>query len=127
MGREGLKVEGIAPVRVPLSSVVVSGDLVFVSGQGGFDADGKLPQDDFAAEVRQTLGNVRRCLAAAGCGLDDVLRVGAYLVSLDDFPVYNEIYREHFSEPFPARTTIECRLAGGMRIEIDAVARRPGS
>jgi len=111
---------------VPLSTVIVSGDLVYVSGQGGHDADGKLVQTSFEAEARQVFENLRLCLAAAGCGFGDVLRVGGYLVALEDFPVYNEIYRGYFVEPFPARTTIQAGLAAGMRIELDVVARRPG-
>jgi 2-iminobutanoate/2-iminopropanoate deaminase len=125
MERKSLQPDGLRQPAVPLSSVIVSGDLVYISGQGGFGPDGKLVQDDFRSEARQTLENVRLCLAAAGCGFGDVLRVGAYLVSLEDFPAYNEIYREFFTEPFPARTTVQTGLAAGMRIEIDAVARRP--
>jgi 2-iminobutanoate/2-iminopropanoate deaminase len=124
--RKALQPEGLRKPAVPLSSVLVSGDLVYVSGQGGFDADGKLVQTSFENEARQVFENVRLCLAAAGCGFGDVLRVGGYLVALEDFPAYNEIYRDFFSEPFPARTTIQAGLAGGMRIELDVVARQPG-
>jgi 2-iminobutanoate/2-iminopropanoate deaminase len=126
MERKALQPEGLRKPAVPLSTVIVSGDLVYVSGQGGHGADGNLVQGSFEDEARQTFENVRACLAAAGCGFGDVLRVGGYLVALEDFPTYNEIYREFFSEPYPARTTIQCGLAGGMRIEIDAVARAPG-
>jgi 2-iminobutanoate/2-iminopropanoate deaminase len=44
---------------------------------------------------------------------------------MDDFPAYNEVYREYFSEPFPARTTIGVILAPGLLFEIEAVARKP--
>jgi 2-iminobutanoate/2-iminopropanoate deaminase len=125
--RKGLQPEGVSAPRVPLSPVLVSGDLVYVSGQGGHDAEGNLVQTSFEAEARQTFENLGRCLEAAGCGFGDVLRVGGYLVALDDFPAYNALYREFFAEPYPARTTIQSGLAGGMRIELDAVARRPGS
>jgi 2-iminobutanoate/2-iminopropanoate deaminase len=122
--KQALHPEGIRKGTVPISSVVVSGDLVYVSGQGGFDTDGKLP-GDFRAEVRQTLENIRLCLAAAGCGFGDVLRCGGFLSDLGDFEAYNEVYREFFGEPFPARTTVQTGLAAGMRVEIDAIARKP--
>jgi 2-iminobutanoate/2-iminopropanoate deaminase len=122
--KQALHPEGIRKATVPISSVVISGDLVYVSGQGGFDADGNLP-GDFRAEVRQTLENIGLCLASAGCGFGDVLRCGGFLADLGDFAAYNEVYREFFSEPFPARTTVQTGLASGMRVEIDAVARKP--
>ena len=62
------------------------------------------------------------CLQVAGCSLGDVLKVGGFVTSMDDFPAYNEVYREFFSEPFPARTTVQVGLAMGMRVEIDCVA-----
>ena len=64
-------------------------------------------------------------LPGAGCGFADVVKVNAFLVSFDDFDAFNGIYREHFAPPFPARTTVQAGLYG-FRIEIDALARRPG-
>jgi 2-iminobutanoate/2-iminopropanoate deaminase len=52
--------------------------------------------------------------------------VNGYLVDLDHFAVYNEIYREFFSEPYPARTTVGAALATGLLVEVEAVARRRG-
>jgi 2-iminobutanoate/2-iminopropanoate deaminase len=66
------------------------------------------------------------CLSAAGCTLDDVLKVNAFLADLGDFDGYNGVYREFFAEPYPARTSVQAGLPPGILIEIEAVARRSG-
>jgi 2-iminobutanoate/2-iminopropanoate deaminase len=121
---DAIQPEGLATPAAPYSPVVVSGDLVFTAGQIGGDASGKIAEG-IEAQVRQALDNVRTAVRAAGCELSDVIKVNAYLVSLDDFAVYNEIYREYFSEPYPARTTVGAALAPGLLFEIEAIARKP--
>ena len=59
---------------------------------------------------RQALDNIRACLAAAGCGLADVIKVNAFLADLGNFDGLNEVYREYFTEPYPARTTVGAAL-----------------
>jgi 2-iminobutanoate/2-iminopropanoate deaminase len=103
----------------------VSGDLVYTAGQVANDASGAVVSDDVEAQTRQALDNVRACLAAAGCGLEDVIKVNAFLTDLANFDVYNAVYREYFNEPFPARTTVGAALAPGLHVEIEVVARRP--
>ena len=125
MERQTLQPEGLAAPKPPYSPVVVTGDLVFTAGQAPFDADGKLVSEDFAEQAHQTLKNLGLCLAAAGCGFEDVVKVNAYLTDLGDFAVYNEIYREYFTPPYPARTSVMAGLVG-FKIEIEAIARRPG-
>lgn len=122
--REALCPEGLAVPKVPYSSVIASGDLVFTAGQAPFNADGKLVSQDFAEQTHQTLRNLRACLEAAGCGFEDVLKVTAYIVDPADFAAFNEIYRQYFVEPYPARTTIVSGLLG-FKVEIDAIARKP--
>jgi 2-iminobutanoate/2-iminopropanoate deaminase len=103
----------------------VSGDTVYTAGQTGVDAAGSLVEGGIAEQARQTLENVRTCVEAAGCTLDDVVKVNAYLADLGDFPAYNEVYVEFFSKPYPARTSVQAGLPPGVLIEIEAVARRP--
>ena len=116
--------QGLARPQPPYSPVVVSGDLVLTAGQVAFDESGQLVADDIAGQCRRTLENVRTCLQAAECELSDVLKVTAFLADLGDFAVYNEVYREFFDEPYPARTTVGVRLPPGILVEIEAVARR---
>jgi reactive intermediate/imine deaminase len=111
---------------VPLSAVVVRGDFVHTSGQVAFDAEGTLVPGGLEEQTTQVFENLRACLAAAGCTLDDVVKVNAYLTNLGQFDVFNRIYAEQFSEPYPARTTVGVKLVDGLLVEIDAVARIPG-
>jgi 2-iminobutanoate/2-iminopropanoate deaminase len=108
----------------PYSPVVVAGELVYTSGQVGSDASGAIA-DGIEAQTRRALENVRTCLAAAGCGLTDVVKVNAYLVDMAQFETYNAVYRELFEPPYPARTTVGAALAPGLLVEIEAIARRP--
>jgi 2-iminobutanoate/2-iminopropanoate deaminase len=71
------------------------------------------------------LDNLEGCLAAAGCTLEDVLKVTVFLADLGDFEAFNRVYAERFSAPYPARSTVGVRLADGLLVEIEAVARRP--
>jgi 2-iminobutanoate/2-iminopropanoate deaminase len=115
--------EGIAKPDAPYSPVFVSGDLVYTAGQVGADASGTVA-DGIEAQTRQALENLRLCLVAAGCSFGDVMKVNAYLTDMGNFPAYNAVYREAFSEPYPARTTVGAALAPGLLVEIEAVARR---
>jgi 2-iminobutanoate/2-iminopropanoate deaminase len=125
MSREALQPDGVATPAPPFSQVVVSGDLVVTAGQVAFDVAGELVPGGIAEQTRRALENLRACVAAAGCGLEDVLKVGAFLADLGDFDGYNAVYREFFQPPYPARTTVGAALPGGILVELEAVARRP--
>ncbi len=125
MSREALQPQGLAVPRAPYSPLVVSGDLVFTAGQVAFDEEGKVVPGGIVEQARQTLANLGRCLEAAGCGFGDVVKVTAYLADMGDFAAYNEVYREYFRPPYPARTTVQAALAPGLLIEVEAIARRP--
>ena len=125
MTRQALQPDGLFTPTPPYSQVVVSGDLVLTAGQVGFGADGVLVAGGIEEQTRQALENLAACLAAAGCGTEDVLKVNAFLLDLGDFEGYNTVYREFFEAPYPARTTVGVALPGGIRVELEAVARRP--
>jgi 2-iminobutanoate/2-iminopropanoate deaminase len=124
-GNEFIQPDGVATPSFPYTPVVVSGDLVVTAGQVANDASGRVVADDIEGQTRQVLDNVRACLAAAGCGLADVIKVNAYLTDLSNFEVYNAVYREYFSAPYPARTTVGAALAPGLLVEVEVTARRP--
>jgi reactive intermediate/imine deaminase len=127
MTRDARQPDGMPPPEPPYSPVVVSGDLVFVSGQVALDETGALVEGGIESQVERVLDNLERCLAAAGCTLDDVLKVTAFLADLGDFPAFNDVYARRFTAPHPARSTVGVRLAEGLLVEVEAVARRPGS
>jgi 2-iminobutanoate/2-iminopropanoate deaminase len=122
--RHAIQPPEVATPKAPYSPVVVSGDHVFTAGQVAFDETGALVGDTMDEQARRALENLRSCLEAAGCTLDDVVKVNAYLADLADFDAYNAAYREFFTAPYPARTTVQAGLPPGLLVEIEAVARR---
>ena len=76
------------------------------------------------AETKRVLQNLSAVLKAAGKGFDDVARAGVYLTNMSDFVAMNGIYAKHFSQPFPARTTLAvAALPLGACVEIDLVVK----
>jgi 2-iminobutanoate/2-iminopropanoate deaminase len=124
MARQALQPEGLAKPKPPYSPVVISGDHVFTAGQVAYDAAGNLVEGGIEEQTRQALENVRACLVAAGSTLDEVVKVTAFLSDLANFEGYNDVYREFFGEPYPARTSVQAGLPPGILVEIEAVARR---
>ena len=107
---------------LPFSPAIRAGDFVFVSGMASADANGHIVPDTFANEVHRTFKNVRDVLTEAGLGFSDVVQVRAYLSSRHDWDEHNLIYRQYFSEPYPARTTLIGCLGELVKYEIDLVA-----
>jgi 2-iminobutanoate/2-iminopropanoate deaminase len=105
------------------SQAIRKNGMLFLAGQGGFDAcTGELVGEGIEEQTRQTLQNLQYVLEAAGATWDDVVSVRVFVTDHSEFAGMNSVYGEFFSEPFPARTTVFCQLAPGMKVEIDAVA-----
>ena len=109
---------------LPFSPAVIVGDLIFVSGQASVDEKGAIVGDTFEGEFRRSVENLRRVLEAAGSDLAHVVQTRNYVREAEDVPLYNQLYREYFSAPFPARTTITHCLPPALRFEIEAIAVR---
>lgn len=109
-----------------ISTAVVCDEWVFVSGQGPLDmATLKTVPGSIEQETRLTLANIQAVLEQAGCSKIDIVRCTCYLAALDDFPGFNATYREFFDTPIPpARSTVQVGLLGGIKVEIDVIARR---
>lgn len=110
----------------PYSQAIVEGDFVFVAGQGpGNPQTGQLELGDVPSQTRRTFENLKAILEAAGSSLDKVVKCNVYLKDIADFQAVNEVYRTIFTEPYPARTTIQAgALPGGMSVEIECIARK---
>jgi 2-iminobutanoate/2-iminopropanoate deaminase len=110
----------------PYSTAIVSGDLVFVSGQIPLDAaTGKLVEGDIAAQARQSLENLKTILGAAGLSFAHVVKTTIFLTSMGDFAAVNEVYKSYMSEPYPARSTIAVAgLPMAAKVEIEMIASR---
>ena|SRR5581483_7248901 len=106
------------------AGVLIDGWL-YISGQGAIDmASGKVVKGGIEAQTRLTLEHIGKILAAAGMSFDDVVRCTVHLSNMKDFGRYNEVYRSFFKGILPARTTVQSVLYSGMKIEIDAIARK---
>jgi reactive intermediate/imine deaminase len=110
------------PATLPFSAAVGANGFVFVSGQVAKGDDGKIIAGDIEAHTRQTLRNVERALALAGCTLRDVVKVSVWLQDAGDFARFNRVYAEFFPEDRPARSTTQAKLVVDSRIEIEAIA-----
>ncbi len=108
--------------HLPFSPAVRVGDLIFVSGQASVDALGKIVPDTFEGEFRRSVENLRRVLLGAGSDLAHVVQTRNYVRDEANLGRYNELYREYFTAPFPARTTITGCLPPSLHFEIECVA-----
>ena len=125
MGRKAISSPGAAAIG-PYSHGVDAEGLVFLSGQTPVDpATGKLAEGDIAAQTRQCFSNLRAVIEAAGLTMDDVQKVNVFLTDMGNFAAINEVYKQEFAAPYPARTTIGVlSLPLGASIEIEMIARR---
>lgn len=125
MPRQVFNPEGSSS-NVPLSVAVRAGDSVYISGQVPVDSSGAIVSTDISEQTEQVFKNCAAALALAGASFDDVVKVNVYLTDVNYFAAMNEVYREHFPESPPARTTVGTPLAKlGLLIEIDMVAYAP--
>ena len=108
--------------RLPFSPSVSAPPFLFVSGQASVDRTGAIVTDTFEGEMRRSIENVKAVLAASQLTLRDVVQVRSYVGSQDDLAAYNRIYREYFTEPYPARTTLMGCLGTLLKFEIDVTA-----
>jgi len=117
---------GPAPLGLPFSPAVKFGGLLFVSGQGPIDKNGKVIPGDIRAQTKATLENFKRILEAAGSNMDCVLQTTVYLRDLSDYSGMNEAYSSFFHDSKPARTTVQAGdLLFGMKVEVQGVAYVP--
>ncbi len=108
------------------SSGIVSGGLLFLAGQGPFDAESNLVGQTFANQVRQTFANLEAVATAAGTSMSNAVRIGVYLNDLADWAEFNEVSKEFLTEPYPARTSIQADL-NGFLVEVDAIVAIPAA
>jgi 2-iminobutanoate/2-iminopropanoate deaminase len=123
--RKELVRTGPAPLNLPFSPGIRFGDLIFVSGQGSIDQNGKVVPGDVKSQTKITLENFRRVLVAAQSGMEYVLQTTVYLSDLNDYSEMNEAYSRFFPDPKPARATVRADLLFGMKVEIQGIAYVP--
>jgi 2-iminobutanoate/2-iminopropanoate deaminase len=102
------------------SQAIRAGGFLFCSGQGPYDASGARVGETIAEQVQQVLENLDAVARAAGSSLQDAVRVGMFISDMAHFDEMDEAYGAFFSDPKPARTTIQSDLVG-FDVEGDAV------
>ena len=114
-----------APKAVgPYSQAVAVGNFLFCAGQIPLDpATGELIEGDVAAQADRVLQNVAGVLRANGMTFANVVKSTVFMVDLGKFADMNAVYSKYFSEPFPARSTIQvAALPKGSQVEIEVIA-----
>lgn len=108
----------------PYAHAVVSGNLIFLSGQLGLDPDtNALAPGGVEAETRQALANISSILAELGLSPDDVVKTTVFLRDMGDFALMNAVYGKVFAKDFPARSTVQvAALPKNGAVEIEVIA-----
>ena len=108
----------------PFSQAIIANNLVFVSAQLSRNtATGKMINDSIEAETSQVMENISAILQAAGASLDHVVKASIFLKDMHDYAKVNQVYSSYFTEPYPARETIQVgALPMFVNIEISVIA-----
>ena len=108
----------------PYSQAIRAGQLLFLSGQVGFDpATGQLVPGGISEQTHRVLQNIGAILSAAGLSFDHVVKTTVFLADMNDFVAMNEIYASYFKSPAPARSTVQAaRLPRDAKVEIEVIA-----
>src|SRR5689334_15481962 len=108
---------------MPFSEGVVTGNTLYVAGQQGPDAHGKVTGTDIAVQTTNTIAAIKKIVEQAGFQMTDIVSVTVYIADLNDVPKMNEVYKKLMPDPKPARATVQVAgLIGGAKIEISAIA-----
>jgi 2-iminobutanoate/2-iminopropanoate deaminase len=108
---------------MPFSEGFVAGNTLYVAGQQGPDAQGKVTGTDITLQTTNAIAAVKKVIEHAGFKMSDVVAVTVYVTDLNDVKKMNEVYIKLMPDPKPARATVQVAgLIGGAKIEISAIA-----
>ncbi len=110
------------PLPVPFSKAVKAGGFIFLSGQLAMDAQANIIEGGIEVQTRVVLERIAATLAECGASMGDVVRTTIWLANLEDFAVFNEEYKKHFTQGLPARSTVQATLYKGALVEIEVQA-----
>lgn len=114
---------------LPFSEAVRAGDLLFLAGQIGDDpATRAVVPGGIVPEAQQTLRHIKSVLERNGASMADVVKCTVFLADIKEWPAFNEVYRQFFKAPFPARSAFAASgLALDARVEVECIAYVPGT
>ena len=127
--RERIETSGAPAAAGAYSQAIAAGGLVFCAGQVGIDpATGTLVEGGVEGQTERAMRNLGAVLEAAGLSFRDVAKTTCFLADIGDFAAFNAVYARSFSDSPPARSTFQvAALPLGARVEIEAIAVRPGT
>jgi 2-iminobutanoate/2-iminopropanoate deaminase len=122
--RQAVSAPNAAKPIGPYSPAIRAGNLLFISGQVGFDpATGALIEGDISAQTDQVMRNIGALLEAAGTDFAHVVRTTVFLADMGEFAAMNAVYARYVVDPPPARSTVQvAALPRNARVEIDVIA-----
>jgi 2-iminobutanoate/2-iminopropanoate deaminase len=122
--RQAVSAHNAAKPIGPYSPAIRAGNLLFISGQVGFDpATGALIDGDISAQTDQVMRNIGALLEAAGTDFAHVVRTTVFLADMGEFAAMNAVYARYVVDPPPARSTVQvAALPRNARVEIDVIA-----
>tara|TARA_B100001250_G_scaffold413877_1_gene449600 strand:- start:3475 stop:3945 length:471 start_codon:yes stop_codon:yes gene_type:complete len=128
MTKEIISTENAPQAIGPYSQAVKTGNLIFISGQIPLNpSTGDLVSGSIEDEANQVLNNLKSICEEAGYSLEDVVKITIFLTDLGNFASVNEVMKQHFQEPYPARATVEVSgLPLGVNVEIEAIVSTNG-
>lgn len=108
---------------MPFSEGYVAGKTLYVAGQQGPDAQGKVTGTDITLQTTNAIGAIEKIVKEAGFKMTEIVSVTVYITDLNDVPKMNDVYKKLMADPKPARATVQVAgLIGGAKIEISAIA-----
>lgn len=112
-----------APAAIgPYSQAVKFGSMLITSGQIPLTPAGELVAGGVAEQTGQVIENLKAVLAAAGTDLSRVVKTTVFLADMNEFAAMNAVYEQHFTAPYPARSTVQvARLPRDVRVEIEVI------
>jgi 2-iminobutanoate/2-iminopropanoate deaminase len=121
--KQSVQTEKAAELGGPYSQAIVHKGFVYVSGQGAVDpTTNEVKLGTIEEETRLAIENIKIIMIEAGSSLNNILQVRVFLTDIREYGRFNDIYREYFDDPMPARTCLQVKnLPFGLRVEIDAV------
>ncbi len=114
-----------APAAIgPYSQAIVTGDILFTSGQIPVNPDTDEIPVGAEEQANQVFINLKNLLEEAGTSIENVVKTTVFIKKMEDFAKINEIYEKYFSRPYPARSCVEvARLPKDVLIEVEAIAK----
>jgi reactive intermediate/imine deaminase len=128
MPKEIISTDNAPQAIGPYSQAVKTGNLIFISGQIPLDPKtGDIVDGSIEDQANQVLDNIKSICEASGHGLEDIVKITIFLTDLGNFATVNEVMKNYFKEPYPARATVEISgLPLGVNVEIEAIVSTNG-